>query len=94
MIVKVNGKPHVRDIKIAHLMAYLVATGWEECPEVIIPHEPGPHPFRRGEHGLYFADGYPPHMLANVVNDLALLEKRHPADVLDDIAAQEIGADR
>jgi hypothetical protein len=87
MNVTVPGKPHTREITLAALIAYLVATGWAEDLTRIVPHEPGPHPFYRGVDSVYFADCWSERFLSTAICRLAEHEGRAPSDVLDAIAA-------
>ena len=91
-VVTVPGKPHVREIDVLRLCAYLRARGWTDHPELIVPHEADPHlfvhPGRAGQ--VYLADGWDAPVLADVVCKIADIEDRHPVDVLDSIAAARI----
>lgn len=88
-VVTVPGKPYAREIDVLRLCAYLQARGWTDHPELVVRHESGPHlfvpPGRGGQ--VYFADGWDAPALAEVVCTIADIESRHPADVLDAIAA-------
>jgi hypothetical protein len=88
-VVIVPGKPYAREIDVLRLCAYLQARGWTDHPELIVPHEPGPHLFVHPGRGgqVYFANGWDAPALTDVVCKIADIEGRHPADVLDSIAA-------
>lgn len=88
-VVTVPGKPYAREIDVLRLCAYLQGRGWTDHPELIVPHEPGPHLFVHPARGgqVYFADGWDAPALADVVCKIADIENRHPADVLDGVAA-------
>lgn len=91
-VVVVPGKPYAREIDVLRLCSYLLARRWTDHPELIVRHEPDPHlfvpPGREGQ--VYFADGWDAPALADVVCQIADIEGRHPADVLDDIAASRL----
>lgn len=91
-VVTVPGKPHVREVDVLRLCAYLTAMGWTDQPELVMPHEPGPHLFVHPGRGgqVYFADGSDARALADVICKIADVESRHPADVLDAIAAARL----
>src|SRR5690242_9496173 len=91
-VVTVPGKPHAREIDVLRVCAYLQARGWTDHPELIMQHEPGPHLFvHPGKAGqVYFADGWDAPALADVVCKIADIESRHPADVLDSVAAARL----
>lgn len=88
-VVTVPGKPYAREIDVGRLCAYLRIKGWTDHPELIVLHEPGPHLFVHPGRGgqIYFADGWDARALADVIRSIAEVEDRHPADVLDGIAA-------
>jgi hypothetical protein len=88
-VVSVPGKPYAREIDVPRLCAYLRVKGWTDHPELIVPHEPGPHLFVHPGRGgqVYFADGWDARALADIVCKIAEVENRHPVDVLDAIAA-------
>jgi hypothetical protein len=91
-VITVPGKPYAREIDVPRLCAYLRAKGWTDHPELIVPHEPGPHLFvhpRRGGQ-VYFADGWDSRALADVICKIAEVDDRHPVDVLDAIAASYV----
>lgn len=87
-VVSVPGKPYIREIDISRLCAYLRARGWTDQPELVVPHERGPHLFVHPSRGgqVYFADGWGD-ALGEVICAIADIEGMHPADVLDGIAA-------
>jgi hypothetical protein len=91
-VVTVPGKPYAREIDVPRLCAYLRAKGWTDHPELIVPHEPGPHLFVHPGRGgqVYFADRWDARALADVVSKIAEVEERHPVDVLDGIAASQV----
>ena len=90
--VVVPGKPYVREIDVIRLCSYLRARGWTDQPELIVQHEPDPHLFVHPGRGgqVYFADGWEAPALADVVCKIADVEGRHPADILDGIAAARL----
>jgi hypothetical protein len=91
-VVSVPGKPYAREIDVARLCAYLRAKGWSDHPELIVLHEPGPHLFVHPGRGgqIYFADGWDARALSEIICSIADVENRHPADVLDGIAAARL----
>lgn len=92
-VVTVPGKPHVREIDVLRLCAYLQSKGWTDHPELLMPNEPGPHLFVHAGPGggqVYFADGSDARALSEVVCKVAEIEGRHPADLLDSIAAARL----
>jgi len=81
------------DVSAEQVVAYLLASGWAENMDSIIPHEPGPHPFERGGHEVYFADGWDGVFLSRTIKAIARAEQRHPSAVLADIVGPARGVD-
>ena len=91
--------PRVRQVKAASLHAYLRGRGWRPRPsprpQLLVFEEPPGHPGKpiletvpASEEGSDYVDG-----VVRVITNLAVLERRHPVDVLEDILrGQESGA--
>jgi hypothetical protein len=89
--------PRVGQVKVASLHAYLGSRGWKRRPsprpQLAVFEEP---PQRSGkpvvqavpasEEGSDYVDG-----VVRAITTLAVLEKRHPVDVLDDILQHQQG---
>jgi hypothetical protein len=87
--------PRVGQVKAASLHAYLQSRGWRPRPsprpQLLVFEEP---PRRGGkpvvqtvpasEEGSDYVDG-----VVHAITNLAVLERRHPVDVLDDILQQQ-----
>lgn len=81
------------DVSAEQVAAYLARAGWVEDMDAIVPHEPGPHPFRHPSGALiYFADGWDGGLLGRAINEIATAEQRHPSAVLADIVGPAVGS--